>query len=185
MSLYWFFFSIIIWCVIFYSVKVAGFWSVQNNSSAHKNTGLKGNSAKKQVITAIENYTAHILNKFYVIFSARMGREKHYSWDQRALIKRLISEGKTYKEMQNIVGCSPTMVRNAVKLPARVETRGRPLVMSKKLVDRVVRYAKLNPFSSSNKIRNELSIDASVQTIRRRLPKNNLAARSPRKVALS
>lgn len=76
------------------------------------------------------------------------------------------------------------MIRNAKYFTPSNETRGRPRVMSWKLVSRVVRYTKHNPFSSSTKVRDELSVNASVQTIRRRLLENNLAARSPRKVPL-
>ena len=36
-----------------------------------------------------------------------------YSEEQSTLIKKLIGEGKTYKEVQNMIGCSAKMISNA------------------------------------------------------------------------
>lgn len=113
-----------------------------------------------------------------------MGRGVHCTVEKRLLIRKLISEGKSYKEVQNIIGCSPTMVRNAIKYTPTSETRGRPPVLSKKGVTRIVRYSKQNPFAAATEIKDKRAVEASVETIRRRLRDANLAARSPRKVPL-
>ena len=39
-----------------------------------------------------------------------MGRSRHCSEEQRTLIKKLIREGKTYKEVQKMIGCSAKMI---------------------------------------------------------------------------
>lgn len=111
-----------------------------------------------------------------------MGRGKHCSPEKRELIKKLISSGKTYKEVQNIIGCGASMVRNALKYSPKAETRGRPRVISDKLAIRVARYSKQHPFSSCKQIKDELNLNASIQTISRRLKDNNLTAHSPRKI---
>lgn len=113
-----------------------------------------------------------------------MGRGKHCTAEQRNLIKKLISKGKTYKEVEDIVGCSPTMICNALKYKSQPETRGRRPAMTAKLIKRVVRFSKNNPFAPATKIKSELELEASVETIRRRLREHNLAAHSPRKVPL-
>lgn len=113
-----------------------------------------------------------------------MGRGKHCTAEQRQLIKKMISMGKTYKEVQDIVGCSPTMICNALKYKSQPETRGRNPAMSTKMIKRVVRFSKNNPFTPATKIKTELEVEASVETIRRRLREHDLVARSPRKVPL-
>lgn len=114
-----------------------------------------------------------------------MRRGKHCTAEQRNLIKELISKGKTYKEVdEDIVGCSPTMICNALKYKSQPETRGRRPAMTAKLIKRVVRFSKNNPVAPATKIKSELELEASVETIRRRLREHNLAAHSPRKVPL-
>ena len=54
-----------------------------------------------------------------------MGRSRHCSEEQRTLIKKLIREGKTYKEVQKMIGCSAKMISNALKWRAKPEKRGR------------------------------------------------------------
>jgi len=44
-----------------------------------------------------------------------MGRGKHCTAERRDLIKKLVSAGKTYIEVQNIIGCSSTMVSQQMK----------------------------------------------------------------------
>uniref|UniRef100_A0A3B3QFF6 Transposase IS30-like HTH domain-containing protein n=1 Tax=Paramormyrops kingsleyae TaxID=1676925 RepID=A0A3B3QFF6_9TELE len=41
-----------------------------------------------------------------------MGHSRHCSEEQRTLIKTLIGEGKTYKEVQKIIDCSAKMIAN-------------------------------------------------------------------------
>ena len=54
-----------------------------------------------------------------------MSHSKHCSEEQRALIKKLIGEGKTYKEVQTTIGCSAKMISSALKWKAKPERRGR------------------------------------------------------------
>lgn len=102
-----------------------------------------------------------------------MGQGKHYTSEKRDLIKKLILEGKTYTQIQNYIGCFLTMIRNGCK-PA----------MSPKLIKRVVRYFKNNSFLPATQIKNELNVQATLETVRRRLREHNLAVHSPRKVPL-
>ncbi|CAI9576525.1 unnamed protein product [Staurois parvus] len=53
-----------------------------------------------------------------------MGRSRHCS-ELRTLIKKLSGEGKTYKEVQKMIGCSVKMIANALKWQPKPERRGR------------------------------------------------------------
>ena len=59
-----------------------------------------------------------------------MGRSRHYSEEQHSLIKKLIGEGKTYKEVQKMTGCSAKMMSNALKWQPKPETHGRKWIVS-------------------------------------------------------
>lgn len=54
-----------------------------------------------------------------------MNRARHYSGEQRGLIKMLIGEGKTFKEVQKMTGCSAKLISNVLKWKAKAERRGR------------------------------------------------------------
>lgn len=43
-----------------------------------------------------------------------MGRGKHCTLEKREIIKNMISEGKTYAEIGQLLHCSNKMIRNAV-----------------------------------------------------------------------
>lgn len=122
------------------------------------------------------------MNKFYLFRVVKMGRGKHCTPVERALIMTLISDGKTYKEVQNLVKCSPTMIRNAIKYTPKEDKRGRPRAMSERLEKKVLRYSNRDPFAPATVIKKDLHISQSVETVRRCLRKNNLMGRSPRKV---
>ena len=113
-----------------------------------------------------------------------MGRGKHCSNEKRQLIRNLIKDGKTYKEVQKIIGCSAKMIRNAIKFVEKPEKRGRKRVLNETSTRQIVRFSKKEPFVSAVDIKKELRLTPSVETIRRRLRENNLYARSPRKVPL-
>ncbi|XP_053951207.1 uncharacterized protein LOC128858740 [Anastrepha ludens] len=66
---------------------------------------------------------------------------------QRNLIKKLISSAKTYKEVKDIVGCSPTMICNALKYKSQPKTSGRRPALTVKSINRVVTHSKNNPFT--------------------------------------
>lgn len=120
-----------------------------------------------------------------IIFTLSLvGRGKHCSNEKRDLILKLRNQGKTYQEIQVLLGCSPTMIRNAIKYTVKAENRG-PKRKTSVVDDRsIVRHSKINPSASSKEIRNRLNLTVSTATIRRRLLENNLQARSPRKVPL-
>lgn len=113
-----------------------------------------------------------------------MGRGKHCSEEKRELIQKLRNQGKTYREIKEIVGCSDQMIANALSFKKKSETRGRKRKTSTVDDRRIVRYSKATPSASSKQIQKELNLAVSGPTIRRRLMENNLFARSPRKVPL-
>lgn len=76
------------------------------------------------------------------------------------------------------------MIRNALKYESKSETRGRKPAMSPKLIRRVVRHSKSNPFIPATQIKNNLNVQASLETVRRHLREHNLVAYNPRKVPL-
>ena len=113
-----------------------------------------------------------------------MGRGKHCSAEKREIIKNMLSDGKTYSEIRNVVGCSNKMIRNAKTFVEKVETLGRKASMSKLEVKILVRQCKKEPFKPATELKKDLEITASVETVRARLREHNLKACSPRKVPL-
>lgn len=113
-----------------------------------------------------------------------MGRGKHCTSEKRGQIIRLLEQGKTYVDIQKIVGCSPTMISNAKKYVVKAETRGRKPILTEKWVNRIVRFSRNHPFIPATEIKKELNVPASIRTIRNRLIDNQLKARSTRKVPL-
>lgn len=55
----------------------------------------------------------------------KINRGRHCSGVQRGLIKMLIGEGKTYKEVQKMTGCSAKLISNVLKWKAKSERCGR------------------------------------------------------------
>lgn len=113
-----------------------------------------------------------------------VGRGPHCSKEEREKIVWLRKEGKTYKEIQNILKCSAKMVSNAINHDSKPEKRGAKRKTTIIEDRRIVRFSKANPFASSRDIKADLSLEISDVTIRRRLLDQNLSARSPRKVPL-
>lgn len=113
-----------------------------------------------------------------------MGRKKHCTDEERRIILRLRTEGKTYKEISNLIQRSENMVTNAIKYKKSYETRGRPRNTTEKEDRRIVQYALKKPFATANEIKKELNLNLSESRVRRRLIQANLTARSPRKVPL-
>lgn len=113
-----------------------------------------------------------------------MGRGKHCSPEKRELIKKFASEGKSYSQIRELLGCSNKMIINALRYEQKVESRGRKRVLSPLIVKRLVRTTKANPFMTATELKKTLDVPASVETIRRRLRDNSLNACSPRKVPL-
>lgn len=102
------------------------------------------------------------------MIETEMGCGNHCTAECCELIQKLISSGKTYKQLQDIVGCALSMVRNALIYSPKAGTRGRQRVLSDKLAVRVARYAKQHQYSSSQQIKDKLSLSASIQAINRR-----------------
>lgn len=113
-----------------------------------------------------------------------VGRGKHCSIEKRDLIVRLRKEGKTYKEIERIVGCTATMVFNAINYEKKTECRGGKRRTTLLEDRRILRYSKMKPSASSKMIKKDLNLSISAVTVRRRLIEQNLYARSPRKVPL-
>ena len=114
----------------------------------------------------------------------KMGRGKHCSAEKRELIRKLISAGKSYREVGRLVECSNKMIRNAIKFQEKPKTRGRKRSISTLLANHLVRQAKKEPFKTATELKKDFNIDATVQTVRSCLRVNGLKACSPRKVPL-
>ena len=87
-----------------------------------------------------------------------MGRSKHCSEEQRTLIKKLIGEGKTYKEVQKMIGCSAKMISNALKWQPKPERRGRKRKTTIRMDRRIVKLAKTQSKICSRLIKEDLKL---------------------------
>lgn len=115
-------------------------------------------------------------------FLVAMGRRKHCTNEQRRLIKKLLKEGKTYKFIQDLLGCSAKMIANAKKWKKAIERRG-PKRKTSVLQDRdLMILIKRKPLITSTQIKQELNLPIGTSMIRKRLIAANLRARRPRKV---
>ena len=77
-----------------------------------------------------------------------MGCNVHCSEDKRNLIKILRNQGKTLKEISNLMDCLINMVCNAIKKKNTPKTRGRKRKTSRKDDKNIVLYSKRNPFAT-------------------------------------
>lgn len=87
-----------------------------------------------------------------------MGRGKHCTSERRDLIQTLINSGKTYKEVQELIGCSAKLIRNATTYKRKDETRGRKKILALSLVKRVIRYSKCHPNAAATDIAREFNL---------------------------
>lgn len=113
-----------------------------------------------------------------------MGRNRHCSGYERSSIRKLRQEGKTYKEISNLIGCSQNMVTNALKPHKSQENRGKQRKTTPTMDRRIAAISKKDPFSSARSVLNELQLDVSTRTVQRRLVEKNLHGRVARKVPL-
>jgi len=111
-----------------------------------------------------------------------MGRQRHCTNEERQFILKLRRDGKSYKFIRETLSCSNEMIRNAIIWKPKAETRGRKSKTSQKMDRRIVNMVKKDPFISSFKIKQNLNLDIDASNVRRRLVKNKLFARTPRKV---
>lgn len=111
-----------------------------------------------------------------------MGRNKHSTKADRAVIKTLRNEGYTLKEIAAKLNCSIKRVFTALQPEKLVERRGKPqkLTISDKRL--LVRKSKADPYASSKDLKRLTSLPVSARTIRRVLKDNNLNSRTARKV---
>ncbi|CAI9552233.1 unnamed protein product [Staurois parvus] len=70
-----------------------------------------------------------------------MGCSRHCSEEQHTLIKKLIGEEKTYKEVQEMIGCSAKMIANALKWQPKPERRGRKRKTTIRMDRRIAKMA--------------------------------------------
>ena len=54
-----------------------------------------------------------------------MGRRKYCTQEQRKLIKKLLSEGKTFEFIRDLLGVSNGLITNVKNFSPKVETRGK------------------------------------------------------------
>lgn len=110
-----------------------------------------------------------------------MGRGKHCSPDERRLIRKLRYEGKTFKEISEIMNCSQNMITNALKHVNNSETRGRKRKTSERDDRRILKLVKQDAFITSTAIKQDLQLQVTTRTIRNRLIDSNYRARAARK----
>lgn len=113
-----------------------------------------------------------------------MGKNKHCDPAVRQHIKKLYEAGNSYRKISKLLGISKTMVENAVKWVPAKETRGRKPKVTQAVKRMIIRCVKKNPFTSSKQIKNDLNLNIDTSTIRKTLIKENLKARSARKVPM-
>uniref|UniRef100_A0A336MYQ3 CSON007742 protein n=1 Tax=Culicoides sonorensis TaxID=179676 RepID=A0A336MYQ3_CULSO len=166
---------------------ITTFYLVQKNSSIDEFL-----TKQNQSQTILQVFFWKIKKKYYLSFKTifwlhlkvKMGRGSHCSAEKRGIIRELLSEGKTYKFIQDLLGCSAKMISNAKNWTEKPETRGRKQKLEVHDVRKMVRMVKKDPKMTSVKIKQDLNLPVHTSTIRRRLKEANLHGRSPRSVPL-
>lgn len=113
-----------------------------------------------------------------------MGRNIHCSSEERRIAKNLRRSGKSLREIAKLMNRSHNLVKNALKVQNKKETRGRPSKTTPELDRRILRIAKSDPFKPSRVIAAEIDNVINASSIRRRLQLAKLPGRIARKVPL-
>ena len=84
---------------------------------------------------------------------SKMGRSRQCSVEQCTLIKKLIGEGKTHKEVQKMTGRTAKMISDALKWQPKPEKRGSNQRTAILMDGRAAKMAKTQPKISSRVIK--------------------------------
>ena len=129
--------------------------------------------------SVISNNLSHEKWKYLNLFPL-VGRGKHFTPEKRVLIQNLIKSGKTYKGVEKLVGCSSTMIRNAIVFKKPNEIRGPKEILSEKIIRKLIRCSKNGQTMSANEIQDELNLPCGVHTVKRKLREHNFFPGSSR-----
>lgn len=120
-----------------------------------------------------------------------MGKSKSFSAEMREVVVNLFKGGWSYKNISIQLGCSKTMVYNAIKhfktynTTANVVRNKRPRKTTQKTDNRIIRLARKNPMLTAVDIHKEIFCEngsaLSVRSVRHRLVEAQLGGRVARK----
>lgn len=113
-----------------------------------------------------------------------MGRAKHCTEEERQIIKKLSSSGRSQREIAKLVGRSQKFVFNALSTRKPPRSIGKPRKTSQQEDNLIVILSKRDPFKSANAIRKEVGCQVSTRTVQRRLVDAGLHGRTSRKVPM-
>lgn len=123
-----------------------------------------------------------------------MGKNKHCTPELRRIILNMKEDGKTITVISKELRCSRKMIYNALKHMEEYESynnkirKERPRKTTAREDREIIKMSKNNPFFNSNdirkKMREDLNVEISSSSIRRRLIQNNLKGRIARQKPL-
>ena len=100
------------------------------------------------------------------------------------MIKKLLSEGKTFEFIRGLIGVSNGLITNVKNFSPNVETRAKRKKTSARQDNLIIRTVKKPPFITSIQMKNELDLPIDTSTISYSMIEANLRARRPRKVPM-
>lgn len=113
-----------------------------------------------------------------------MGKCADCSPEERRLIQKLNEQGKSLRQIGEIIGCSENMVAHAIKSRIPRKKRGVKRKTTPQTDRHIVQIVKKDPFKTSFDVKTELNLEISARTVRRRLVEHNLHGRSALPVLL-